>query len=262
MTTKQSHPQLTLKPKQQEIIMLLYRFRFLYRSHIQTILKHKHHSRILNWLNDLNEKQFIKQSYDKKFTSDPAVYSLAALSRKYLKNMPKIKPSLLDRVWRETKYTDQFKNHHLFLADIYLSLLTLANSSKAKLHFHTKTDLYGMEHLISPNPDAYFALEDNKNNIKRYFLDIFDDARPSLFRNRVRQYFQYFDSDEWQDSTNKPFPAIILICPSVKIKNHLYYYIRKKLENESSINFYLTTKDAVSNQGLTRDTLQKVILKD
>ena len=259
---KQTSLKLNLKPKQTEILTLLYRFRFLTRPQIQKIFKHKHHSRILNWLNDLTQKQCINQSYDKKFISNPAIYSLAPLGRKYLKSIPEIKQTLLSRVWRESKYSIQFQNHHLFLADIYLSLLTLTTKSKAKLHFHTKTDLSGMDHLIKPSPDAYFAIVEPDSNVKRYFLDIFDDLPPTVFRKRVRQYFRYYASDEWQDNTDKPFPEIILICPSTRIKNHLFYYIQKKLSREPNMNIYLTTKESILANGLNRQTLEKIEPKD
>ena len=254
---KQSHTtQLTQKQKQ--ILNLLYRFRFLNRHHIQSILKHKHHSRILNWLNKLTQQKYILRSFDKSFVSDPALYHLSKDGRKYLKNIPELKINSLDRVWRESSYSEVFKKHCLFLADIYILLLIFTKESKTELHFHTKTDLYGMEHLINPNPDAYFDIRESKDNTKRYFLDILDDLPPSMLRKRTRQYFEYFSSDEWQDSTGKDFPEILLICPNKRIKNHLYYYIRDKLKNEPDIKFYLAVKDLVETKGLTPEALEAV----
>jgi hypothetical protein len=45
-----------ITPQQQQILPLLYRFRFLDRSQIQKSMNHKNHKRILIWLNDLNDK--------------------------------------------------------------------------------------------------------------------------------------------------------------------------------------------------------------
>jgi hypothetical protein len=210
-----------LKPQQAAILILLYRFRFLNRIHIQTLLGHKYHSRIFNWLDWLVKEQYLKRDYDKRFTSAPAVYSLAPLGRKYLKDNLDIEPVLLSRIWREKTLTPEFRDHCLFLADIYLSLISLTSKTKAKLHFYTKTDLSGMKCLIVPAPDAYVAIEEESGEIKRYFLDIFDDIPPKFLRRRVNQYFTYYDLDEWQDSTNKPFPTVLLICPTKRMKNHL-----------------------------------------
>lgn len=252
-----------LTSKQSEILILLYRFRFLNREHLQKLFNHKYRSRILAWLNELTEKKYIRKYYDKKFGSSSSVYSLDRAGRKYLKANPEVKTSCLDRVWREANLSAEFRNHCLFLADIYLSLLAETAKSKSKLFFYTKTDLYGTDHLISPSPDAHFVTEDNQGRIKRYFLDIFDENRPpTAFRLRVRKYFNYYDSDEWQDNTNKPFPEIILVCPNKRMKYHLYYYIQRKLEEESALVLYLTTRDSVLDSGISIETLEKVIEKD
>ena len=46
-------PNQSITPKQQTILRLLYRFRFLNRLHIQQYLSHTNHKRIILWLNDL-----------------------------------------------------------------------------------------------------------------------------------------------------------------------------------------------------------------
>ncbi|MEI6040177.1 MAG: replication-relaxation family protein [Candidatus Berkelbacteria bacterium] len=252
---------LQLTTKQTEILTLLYRFRFLNRNQIQILLAHKYHSRVLNWLNELTDLKLIIKSYDKSFTTDPAVYSLDKSARKYLKDHTKLNIKPLSRVWREAKYSSQLQKHCLFLVDIYLSLIEFTQTLNSELHFHSKTDLYGMANLIDPKPDAYLAIE-NKETIKRYFLDIFDDLPPMVLRRRIKQYFKYFESDEWQDNTDKPFPDIILICPNNRIKNHLFYYIQNKISDDSEINFYLSTWDIIRSNGLNRETLERVTLKE
>jgi len=112
--------------------------------------------------------------------------------------------------------------------------------------------------MILNNPDAYFSIEETSGSTKRYFLDIFDDVRPTILRSRVRQYLIYHDKNNWQDHTDKPFPEILLICPTNTLKNHLFYYIQKKLERGPDFNFYLTTRELVKTKGLNKETLQKV----
>lgn len=250
-----------LKQRQTEILHLLYTYRFLNRTQIQTFLHHKQFNRIIIWLNDLTKQNYIQRQYDQKFApSTPAIYSLGTNGRKYLKqtNDKKIHKAVLDRVWRESKLTESFKARCIFLADTHLSLLSLTGKTKAALHFYTQTDLYGMEYMILENPDAYFSIEEASGSIKRYFLDVFGDVRPAILRGRVRQYIAYHDKNYWQDHTDKPFPEIILICPTTTLKNHLFYYIQKKLESASDLNFYLTTRELVKTKGLNKETLQKV----
>jgi hypothetical protein len=243
----------TLNPKLIEILTLLYRFRFLTREQIQKMLGHKYHSRILSWLTELVELKYIAKFYDRSVIGEPAKYYLDTEGRKYLKKVQGISLEPLSRVWREKNYSKQFRTHCLFVADIYLSL----NDNNMLQKFSTKTDLYGVANLISPLPDAYFIIED-----RRYFLDIFDDIAPIYLRKRIKEHFQYFNSDEWQDNTDKPFPDIVLVCPNTRIKNHLYFYIQNKIDEDSEISFYLTTWEAIKQKGLTKEVLEKVKPKD
>src|SRR5258708_20997867 len=50
--------------QQQRILILLYRFRFLNRLHIQKFLHHKDKKTINVWLKDLKEKEYICRIYD------------------------------------------------------------------------------------------------------------------------------------------------------------------------------------------------------
>lgn len=258
---KQTTTQPKIKPRQIEILILLYRFRYLNRAHIQAILEHKSRSKILEWLNDLTEKKYIGCEFDKKIASSPSVYSLTPKSRSILKDNPIVKPRLLGHIWRDRTYSDEFHDHCLFLGDIYLSLISLTDKIGAELHYYTKPDLHGMEHLIIPTPDSYFAIEEKSGRTKRYFLELFDDLPPRILRTRLNSYFKYYDSDEWQENTNKPFPEVIIVCPSERIRNHLNYYIQNKLEENTELVFLLTTKSIIKDQGLSSKVLQKVKAK-
>ncbi len=263
MNKTKSKQQLKLKPKQNEILIYLYKFRFLNRIQLQTLLKHKYHSRILLWLNELNKSGCIRAYFDKSFASSSTVYSLGTVGRKYLKNNPgfkEINPSLLDRIWGEDELSLEFQKHCQLVADIYLSLRSLTNKTNAKLSFSTTTELHGTQYLILPNPDAYFAIEESSGTIKRYFLDIFDDIAPTRMRKRVRQYFNYYKNGYWQDHTDKPFPEIILVAPGDRLKHHLGYFIQGKLKQDAQLSFYLSTRDQVQKKGLTKETLQKVTI--
>jgi hypothetical protein len=252
--------------RQQEILHYLYQFRFLTRNQLQALLNHKQYNRIIIWLNELTESGYIKRYYDKKKVTEPAIYSLGNNGRKYLKQNAvelKIKPQLLDRIWRESTLSKQFRDHCLQVSDLYLSLLQLTTNSMATLHFYTKTDLTGLKYLILPYPDAYFSIKETNGRQKAYFLDIFDDlpARMML-RKRVRQYFEYFEADYWQDHNTNPFPTIIFICPDNRSLNYLTTHIQTRLNDEPELDFYLSTKDVIHRLGFCREALQKVVPKE
>lgn len=260
-------PLFKLKSQQINILILIYKFRFLNRSHIQTLLNHKQRNKVILWLNELTEHKYIRRYYSQKFAGEPAAYSLGLYGRKYLKdnqsNLKDINVSLLDRVWRENTCSQKFKKHCMFLADIYISLLKLIKNiddRKGKLNFFTKTDLKGVQYIILPEPDAFFSLEDNTGLVKRYFLDIFDDLPPRMvLRKRIKQYFNYYEKEYWQDNMKQDFPEIIIICPDTTSKNYLNHFIKKILEERTNdISFYLALREDIRQKGLNSQVLNKV----
>lgn len=262
-TQKKKQTTEKLKPHFEQILILIYKFRFLNRIQIQSIFNHKKFSRIIIWLNYLTDKKCLIRYYSPEFAGRPAYYSLGTKGRKYFlknKDIQGIQHRLLDRVWVEHTYTYRFKNHCMFLGDVYISLIRLTRSAKAKLDFYTKTDLTGMRYFVRPAPDSYFSIKDTKDITKRYFLDIFEPyPNDDELYKRSRQYLYYFKKEHWQDNTGKPFPEIIIICSENKTKNYFNKIIGKMLEKENvDILFYLSTKDEIKLQGLNRKVLHKV----
>ncbi len=252
--------------KQIEILKLIYKFRFLNRTQLQSILNHKQKQKIIIWLNQLTEQKYLKRYFDKRLATVPAAYSLGSMARKYFLKNPElykdITAPLLSRVWRESSSTQKFKKHCMLVADIYISLLNLIRKDdKGKLTFFTKTDLKGVQYLILPEPDVYFTLEDPTGLIKRYLLDIFDDLPPRMIlRKRIKQYFSYFEKNYWQDHMKHDFPEIIIVCPDTTSKNYLNVFIKRMLkEKMEDLSFYLALREEIANQGLSSHVLYKVL---
>lgn len=257
---------------QQKIHDHLYKFRFLNRHHLQTQLNHKSRTYIIDLLNDLTKRNYLKQYYTPKMklAGLPAIYSLGLMGRKYLKKLrdkeghKEYKLSQLNRVYQEYSTTMAFKIKCMSLAEIHLSLKELTQKSKAKVNFSTKVDLKGMKNLIRPEPDAYFAIEEVNKTIKRYFLEYVDVYMPQDdIEKRVRRYISYFKKETWQENTGHPFPEIILILSNNSLKTSMHGFIKDRLEEEAFVdmNFYLSTRQEIKQQGLSRQTLHKVEVK-
>ena len=168
--------------------------------------------------------------------------------------------SLLNRIYKEKRRSQAFRERCMFIFNIYLSLERLAKENKSTLYFHAKVELEAHEYLPDPLPDAYIAVKQYKN-ITRYFLEIISDQIPRfVLRNRIQSLFEYYDFGQWQEHTNHPFPAVLMVCPHYVIKGFLSKFIGQTLETEGSdISFYLTTKDQVEASGMKPDIWQKVI---
>ncbi len=250
--------ELKLKDKQTEILLNLYRFRFLNRNQIQRLLNHKKHNRIIKWLNELTKEKYVIQEFERKIGAIPSVYCLGTKARKELKKRKEINEKLLERVYQEKNSSLEFKAHNMAIADIYLSLIDLTKKHDAKLTFYTAVDLTDMKYLVLPHPDAYFSIQ-QKEMTKRYFLDVFNlNASEKWLFKRVKQYFNYYEEEYWQDHNKNPFPEIILVCFDEKTKKNLIKNIKKGLEDEENLSFSLTTMKDIKNKGISKEILLKV----
>ncbi len=247
-----------LKTKQTDILLNLYRFRFLNRPQIQKFLNHKTYTLVIRWLNELAKEKYVASDFKRELGNVPTVYCLGTKARKELRNRQDIKEKLLERVYQEKKSTQIFKNHNMAIADIYLSLLDLTKKNNAKLTFYTTVDLTDIKYLIFPYPDAYFSIE-QKEITKRYFLDVFNPyASDKWIYKRVKQYFKYYEEDYWQDHNKNPFPEIIFVYSDLKTKKDLIKNIKRGLEDEENLSFFLVMFDEIKKKGICKEILYKV----
>lgn len=253
---------LKITPKQLEILLLLYCFRFLDRTHIQQLLNHKSPRRINSWLKDLTNKNIIGRHYSKKLKENtkPAVYYLSTKSKKILLNQKSTDENILNRVYRDKKRSKRLINHCLLVADIYLLLAKESKKQNSSLHFFTKTDLLNHHYLPENKPDAYIALE-NKSQTKRYFLEIIDQKTPRfMIRSLINKYIQYSCDEDWQKNTGHNFPSLLIVCPDQDIKDFLIKYIPQALEEEAiQINVFVTLKDTVKQEAQGPETWTAVL---
>ncbi len=250
---------LSITPKQQEILKLIYRYRFLNRIQIQTFLNHKNKKNINTWLKDLTDKQILGRHYTNtiKENTKPAIYYLITKSKQFLITDPDINQDILKRLYRDKKSSEKLINHSVLLADYYFHQLNLLDGRA--LQFITKTDLVGRDSLPSKLPDAYISIKD-KNATNRCFLEIIDEGTPRfILRAKIQMYIEYFASHAWQGSTNYPFPDILLLCPNTTIKDFLQKHITRAMEQEPDIDieYFLSTnspilwENAIADQGQT-----------
>jgi hypothetical protein len=252
----------SITTKQLEILILLYRFRFLTRIHIQQFLHHKNHTRITPWLKDLTNKHIINRIYSQtqENINKPAIYYLATKRKPILSNQKQCTGQALQRVYREKYRSKSFIANSLFLVDLCFHFQKAAQDQQAECHFYTATDLLTVNYAPLPLPSAYLTILQPNKVIKRYFLEVFSDSIPMFaIRRRIQQYCRYYQSNYWQDHNADPFPKIFVICPTERIKKSLLYFIPKLLEEqEVDIVVFLGLKDSIIKSGIQPDTWDKV----
>lgn len=244
--------------KQNEILLLLYKFRFLNRQQIQTMLNHKYFNRINVWLTDLVEKNLLSRTYSRKLgeNTKPAVYYLNPKSKNILIDYPEVVPLQLRRIYEEKKRSQYFREKSMFLADIYLNLKA---QTKGEIHFLTKSNLEAHKYLYKPFPDAYIVTTNDKET-KRYFLEIVSEQLPRfVIRKHIEYLFKYAATGKWEQYTKHPFPTFLIICPTYPTKAFIAKYIKSQRDAETrNLAFYLGSIDQIKSAGINPSTWQKV----
>jgi len=244
--------------KQTDLLNYLYKFYFLNTNQLQKLLNHKKPQRIQQWLKDLKDKNYIDK-YDfkgNKFKerSEPATYYLTKLARLKLKDNNKYDLVILDRTYRTKSLTPGFVTNCLFLADIYLNLLSQMKKGE-KLHFSTVANLQGFDYLPKPLLDAYIAIKTSKKTSRSFLILLRAKISWKILDQRMINYVQYSYANRWTDYSSDPLPTFLIICPNETTKRHLY----KTIENESpNTPFYLATKEIIQKSGFKGDMWQRV----
>ena len=244
--------------QQQQILLLLYRFRFLNRIHIQTLLHHKTFNRVNVWLKDLTEKNYIGKIVDteSKINIIPTKYYLSVNGIRYLKSQPNCEIKYLSKIYRESKRSEAFINQCLFIADIYIYLSEKYKQTEGFV-FYTQSEysLHGIIKELFPLfvfrksvDEPYYVAEIFKENI----------PRKKAIRPRIERYIQFFSQGKWLQ--NELPPKIFFICPDAKMRNIVYKDTKQILDDEDAQNLsiFVTTKDQIQKQSIEGEIWEQV----
>lgn len=246
----------TITKKQQDILLLLYRFRFLNRTQIQTILNHKTFNRINQWLKDLIDKNYTGKILDQsvKITTIPATYYLSRNGIKYLKTIPTCKKEYIQRIYADKSRSKDFITRSLLIADIYISL-SQKYANIPSFTFYTQSDFSvdGIVKEIFP----YFIYR--KMEHKPYYIcEIFRESIPRFaIRSRITQYLHFFRKEDWIKNEQKP--NVLFICASEEMEQYIFKKTLKFMSDEDlDLPVYLSTEDQIRKHGIDADIWRKV----
>ncbi len=254
-------------PKQQEIVKLHYRFRFLNSNQIQKFLNHKNKKTINTWLPDLVQKGYLQRIYDPyTFGKNtlPAVYYTGLNGIRWLRTQNDTDPGVLRKLYRDKNSSENFKNQCMLLADLYLTLRGQSING-VEYGFSTQSDF---AHTSSPfhflkelDPSICF-MKQTKDKKIYYLLEVPEPTLPRYsLRKRLRTYVDFFFSNEWENNIKDPFPVILFICPT---KSDLIYskrYTKTLLEENQQpedLHIRFATVEEVKKYGVTREIWEEV----
>lgn len=205
---------LGMTKKQQEILDLLFQFRFLQRQHVQRFLRHTNHRRINQWLTQLKESEYIGREYPRAFRllNEPATYFLAKKGiRLFQTQFPQ--NQRLQTLRRERTVSYRTKNHAFFMADFYLLLREYFDKEYQTSNFYTQAYIPHRYRIQIIRPDALLHTHDGLI----YFLE-FDREQETIttMRQKMKSYLQYYQSNLWRRFAPSFFPCVCVISLSSK----------------------------------------------
>jgi hypothetical protein len=261
-----------ITPKQQKLIRLLYRYRFLQRRQIQLLLGHTDKRRISAWLKDLREKQYIEWIYradDPVESTKPAIYYLGLNGIRFLKGIDEYPDKELHKRYTESSRKRAFIDRCLLLADGCLNMEARSTDGSGVSYIYSLEADY-------PNPDndyhflaenefvhpqlCYLKTEEDKGGIieMHYLLEIFDAATPRyMVQKKLKGYVAFLDSGDWEEGTGgAELPIILIACPTLAELIYAKRYVRKQLkdiEQDDNEDFCirLTTIAQIKASGMT-----------
>src|ERR1035437_7743303 len=259
-----------ITPKQQEIPKQIYKFRFLNRLQIQTLLNHNYHKRIIDWLNDLVKKDYLeKLPKDNTFEqrSKPTIYRIGINGIRFLSIQDDCSKEIIKKLYKDKDRSDDFINQCIFLCDIHLSLIK--KNDKAIYEITTNSDFVNSNsyfHFLKElSPDLIYKETKRVKSRSSYIfnlLTVFETTLPRYsIRKTLRNYFVFYQSSEWENETGKTFPIILFICPT---KSDLIYakrYTKKLLQdyqNPTDLHIRFSTVDEVKKLGITGKIWEEV----
>lgn len=214
--------------KQQEIVKLLYSYRFLNRIQIQVLMGHKDKKTINMWLRDLKQKQYVEWIYSDRFAekTKPAIYFIAINGVRFIKTFDEYPLEEIRKRYRESLRSRTFIDRCLLLADCCISLRALTTGSK-QYTFELEADYRNPDsgyHFLNDSelvrPQLCFIeqiLSEGEAEVNSYLLEIFDPTLPRYrIKKRLGDYVRFLDDQEWQNQTQEEAPPIILlVCPRI-----------------------------------------------
>jgi len=251
--------------KQQEIIKLIYRYRFINTKQIQSFLKHKNKKNINTWLKDLREKHCLEWDYSTKFgeNTKPAIYHTGINGIRFLKTQDDLSMDVIKKLYGDGKRKESFREECVLIAGAALNLIEKSLSVPGLTYLFETVNDYANEssffHFLTQTeikPPLCFIKQKNKKKTY-YVVDIFDETLPAYrIRKRLKNYLEFYFSGEWENNVSKTFPVVLFICPTKASLIYAKRYTVKLLEeNQNPDDLYIrfATVDDVKEFGITEE---------
>lgn len=239
----------TITNKQQDILQLIYTYRFLKQKQVQQFLDHKDKRRSTRWLKDLKEKQYINWFYDPDTRTEPAIYFLDVNGIRWLREQSSHPEEELRKRYKDGGRQPDFIARCLLLADCVLHLEARSRNPDDPVHYDyaIAADYFDQDNDYSfllkaedVRPDLVYTKEfsdaDGETDTTTYLAELIDPTTPSyMIRKKLKAYVSYLASGEWENTkpdtiASNELPTILIACPTLSEAIKVKRYTRNQLE--------------------------------
>ena len=250
----------TITNKQKTILYILYKFRFLNRTQIQTLLNHKTYNRINEWLKDLTDKGYTGRKLDttSKINNIPAIYYLKKNGMQFVKSQDYAEKAYIPKLYQEDTRSNTFISVCLLIAGAYIDLLK-KYSTEEGFTFYTRSE-YSLDGIIK---EIFPFFVFRKGKTKPYLIaEIFPEKPRFFILNRINQYITFFTKGDW--IKQEQVPTILFICPNNEIEEYVTKKVKLICRNDQidNLTFQTTTKEQIIKSGITGNIWNEVELDD
>jgi hypothetical protein len=174
---------------------------------------------------------------------------------------------VIRKLYRDKDRSENFINRCFLLAD---ATLTLRNKSIDGVIYSATTEsdysnnASSFHFLCELNPALIF-IKQKHTRMKYYLVEVLEPTLPRYsIRKRMRTYVDFYFSNDWENTmNNKPFPIILVICPTKALMIATKRYTKKLLEENQQpeyLHISFTTTDEVTKHGITGKIWEEVEL--
>lgn len=243
---------LTLSYQMQQILILIYRFRFLHTRHIQSLLSQKAYSRNKLRLNILHKTGYITGYYTSHITTGrtPTIYTLQKNGIAFIKSLTGMN-SYLRKLNNEPLPRYSLLPHSLTVADIAVTLTKYCTSKNLPLKLYTKADIANTKDYSLIKPDIFL-----KAGEISYFIELdMETESEKQMQRKLQAYINHNEKDNWQSYSPELYPCIVFISNSIKRTEALQRRFEQVLtdNNYPPVTVKLTTLSDITMTGLEND---------
>lgn len=239
--------------RQQQILTLIYKYRYLNRVQIQTFMGHKDKQPINAWLRDLKSKGYLKwRNYETiEERNKPAVYFSGLGAIAFYKTLDYADQKVIKRLYREDSRSRAFMEKSMLIADIAIEISKHTEwgtyqTRTQSLPIKRSSPLYNLQYFYGLYPDLIWS---NDNDIIHYIVFVIQGTLP---RFKLKSMIE--EMKKAQDDKSEIFPWFAIICASqqqLKVAKNL---ASKIFDHDDSYEMFFTLRTAnnVKKYGLLK----------